>query len=108
MNCSRKGNLFDYIGRPRVAAEPYAVHPRCETLFSPPDSSAYCTDQVMPIAPVEIEVSPQSYEQQTKDGEHSHSVSRLSAPRKLIGDSIFVGLVIATCKELGIAIIVYS
>ena len=108
MNCSRKGNLFDYIGRPRVAAEPYAVHPRCETLFSPLGPSAYCTDQVMPIAPVEIEVSPQSYEQQTKDGEHSHYFSRLSAPRKLIGDSIFVSLVIATCKGLEIAVIVYS
>jgi hypothetical protein len=71
MNCSRKGCLFDYIGRSGVAAGPYAVHPRCETPFSPPDPSAYCTNQVMPIAPVGIEVNPRSYGQQTKDGEHS-------------------------------------
>jgi len=38
----------------------------------------------MPIAAVEIEVSLQAYEQQTKDGEHCHYLSRISLLWKLI------------------------
>ena len=45
--------------KPFVFTQPHTVR-----------ASAYRTTQVMPVAAVEIEVSPQSYEQQTKDGEH--------------------------------------
>jgi hypothetical protein len=56
----------------------------------------------MPIAAVEIEVSLQSYEQQTRDGKHKeyHHSTRSKVDN--------FGLVIATCKELGIAVIAYS
>ena len=37
----------------------------------------------MSVAAVEIEVSPQSYEQQTKDGKHGRYLSRSPAPRSL-------------------------
>jgi pyridoxine 4-dehydrogenase len=103
-----KEGKFDYIGRSGVAAETVRRAPTVRNPFPPPDPSAYCTNQVMPIASVEIEVSPQSYEQRTKDGEHRPYFSCLSAPRKLIDDSIFMGLVIPTCKELGIAVVAYS
>ena len=57
----------------------------------------------MPIAAVEIEVSLQAYEQQTREGGHWQI---LSSPR----DAYFVlpVLVAATCAELGIAIVAYS
>ncbi|KAH9991765.1 aldo/keto reductase [Russula vinacea] len=57
---------FDYIGLSEVGAE-----------------TVRRAHKVMPVAVVEIEVSPQAYEQQTKD-------------------------VIATCKELGITVIAYG
>jgi len=57
---------FDYIGLSEVGAE-----------------TVRRASKVAPIAAVEIEVSPQAYEQQTKD-------------------------VIATCNELGIAVLAYS
>jgi hypothetical protein len=38
----------------------------------------------MPVAAVEIEVSLQAYEQQTKDGKHYRYFSRFSIPWKLI------------------------
>ena len=63
----------------------------------------------MPVAVVEIEVSPQAYEQQTKDGKHSRIFTRCfplcPLPEIL---SIFIVLVIATCKELGITVIAYG
>ncbi|KAI0257208.1 NADP-dependent oxidoreductase domain-containing protein [Lactifluus subvellereus] len=61
-----KEGKFDYIGLSEVGAE-----------------TVRRAHKVMPVAAVEIEVSLQAYEQQTKD-------------------------VIATCKELGIAVIAYS
>ena len=56
----------------------------------------------MPVAAVEIEVSLQSYEQQTKDGRHRHS-SLHSREKPNEFDSV-----IATCKELSIPVIAYS
>jgi aryl-alcohol dehydrogenase-like predicted oxidoreductase len=41
-------------------------------------------NQVAPVAAVEIEVSLQAYEQQTKDGKHYHYFSLFSIPWKLI------------------------
>jgi hypothetical protein len=38
----------------------------------------------MPVAAVEIEVSLQAYEQQTKDGKHYAASSSFSVARKLI------------------------
>jgi pyridoxine 4-dehydrogenase len=61
-----KEGKFDYVGLSEVAA-----------------ATVRRAHKVIPVTAVEIEVSPQSYEQQTKD-------------------------VIATCKELGIAVIAYS
>ncbi|KAI0278907.1 Aldo/keto reductase family-domain-containing protein [Russula brevipes] len=61
-----KEGKFDYIGLSEVGAE-----------------TIRRAHKVAPVAAVEIEVSLQAYEQQTKD-------------------------VIATCKELGIAVIAYS
>jgi hypothetical protein len=55
----------------------------------------------VPVAAVEIEVSLQAYEQQTKDGKHYHSffLHFLEAHQYSV---------IATCKELGIAVVAYS
>ena len=61
--------------------------------------------QVAPVAAVEIEVSLEAYEQKTKDGGHFWRSASLSTIRKLMH---IHGLVIATCKELGIAVIAYS
>ena len=41
---------------------------------------SYCANQVMPVAAVEIEVSLQAYEQQTKDGRPYHYFSWLCTP----------------------------
>jgi len=57
----------------------------------------------MPVAAVEIGVNLKSYDQQTKDGRHWHI--SLSISRKFID---VPGLVIATCKELGIAVVAYG
>jgi hypothetical protein len=57
----------------------------------------------MPVAAVEIEVNLKSYNQQTKGGRQRRF--NLSWPEKLIN---VLDLVIATCKELGIAIAAYS
>ena len=56
----------------------------------------------MPVAAIEIEVSLQSYEQQTRDGKNKEY---LHYTRNKVDN---FGLVIATCKELGIAVIAYS
>lgn len=58
----------------------------------------------MPVAAVEIGVNLKSYDQQTKDGMHWHI--SLSTPREV--HLMFPGLVIATCKELGIAVVAYG
>lgn len=55
----------------------------------------------MPVAAVEIEVSLQAYEQQTKDGKHI--ITTVLHPLEAHQYSV-----IATCKELGIAVIAYS
>ena len=66
-----KEGKFDYIGLSEVAAETVR---RAHKVRSPFLAQylwrvrAYCMNQVMPVAAVEIEVSLQSYEQQTKDG----------------------------------------
>ena len=70
-----KEGKFDYVGLSEVAAATVRRAHKVRTPFlSPPcfklRVNAYCTNQVIPITAVEIEVSPQSYEQQTKDGMH--------------------------------------
>ncbi len=58
----------------------------------------------MPVVAVENEVSLQVYEQQTKDGTHRRPSLRIHSREKPDGfDSV-----IATCKELSIAVIAYS
>ena len=59
----------------------------------------------MPVAAVEIGVNLKSYDQQTKDGRHWHI--SLSTHRGFIDVPVPV-LVIATCKELGIAVVAYG
>ena len=58
----------------------------------------------MPVVAVENEVSLQVYEQQTKDGTHRRPSLRVHSREKPDG---FYS-VIATCKELSIAVIAYS
>lgn len=57
--------------------------------------------QVAPVALVEIEVSPLSYEKETKAGAFS------SLKSDWRGGNICIS-VIATCGELGIAVVAYS
>ena len=58
----------------------------------------------MPVAAVEIEVSLQAYEQQTQDGEPQTFIFfPLSRCSNDVHDSV-----IATCKELGIAVVACS
>lgn len=57
----------------------------------------------MPVAAVEIGVNLKSYDQQTKDGRHWHI--SLSTHEEYTDVPV---LVIATCKELGIAVVAYG
>lgn len=59
----------------------------------------------MPVAAVEIEVSLQAYEQQARDGGH-WDIFPLQ-PWEVYFLFLFF-LVIATCAELGIAVVAYS
>jgi hypothetical protein len=61
---------------------------------------SYCVNQVAPVAAVEIEVSLQAYEQQTKDGKDYHYFLHSLEAHQCS--------VIATCQELGIAVVAYS
>ena len=56
----------------------------------------------MSVAAVEIEISVQAYEQQTKDGRWRFIPLRFNSAQS------HLGLVIATCQELGITNIGYS
>jgi hypothetical protein len=58
----------------------------------------------MPVAAVEIEVSLQAYESETRDGKNWHFFP-LHPQEAYI---VFLILVIATCEELGIATVAYS
>ena len=62
----------------------------------------------MPIVAVEIEISLQAYETQTKDGGYRNLISRRGRHSPFIGSLQIPVSVIATCKELGITTIGYS
>ena len=78
----------DYSGLSEVGAATVRRAHKVRNFLSRPTSyarvSAYFMKHITHVAAVEIEVSPQSYEQQTKDGKHRLYFSRLPTPGKLI------------------------
>ena len=58
----------------------------------------------MPVAAVEIEVNLKTYNQETKDGRRQHFPCTPGNPINVLD----LLIVIATCKELGIAVVAYS
>ena len=96
---------FDYIGLSECSAETLkkadAVCLRLHVSDARYDV-VYASGQVHPIAAVEIEVSPWSYEEETKRGERTlHQLSPRAYPHP-------PRLVIATAKDLGVAVVAYA
>ena len=100
-----KEGKFDYIGLSECSAETLKRANTVRLRLHAPEPGydvVYTFGQVHPIAAVEIEVSPWSYEEETKRGEWTF---RRLLPRPYLYPP---RLVIATAKDLGVAVVAYA